>query len=186
MITTADFKTGMTISFDNNVYQIIEFQHVKPGKGGAFVRTKLRNLRTLAVIDHTFTAGEKLEKAQIDKVSMQYLYQLGEQYYFMNMETFEQIEVEAAQIKDQIKYLKEGLNVEIMYYGSSEILGVILPEKITYVVAETEPAVKGDTKTSALKDAKIESGLLVKVPLFVEQGDLIVISTQTGEYVSRG
>lgn len=186
MITTADFKTGVTISFDNNIYQIIEFQHVKPGKGGAFVRTKLRNLRTGAVIDYTFTAGEKVARANITKVPAQFLYQQGEQEFFMNMETFEQVEISKSQILDQAKYLKESLELEIMYYDNSEILGVILPEKVSYRVAETEPAVKGDTKTSAMKDAVIETGLLVKVPLFIEVDDQIIVQTTTGEYVQRG
>lgn len=186
MITTADFKTGVTISFKDNIYQIIEFQHVKPGKGGAFVRTKLRNLRTQAVIDHTFTAGEKVKKAQITKVPVQFLYDQNDSLFFMNMETFEQIEISKSQVIEQAKYLKESLEVEIMYYEDSEILGIILPEKVSYRVTKTEPAVRGDTKTNALKDAVIETGLLVKVPLFIEIDDQIIIQTQTGEYVQRG
>lgn len=186
MITTADFKTGMTIAFDGNIYQIIDFQHVKPGKGGAFVRTKLKNLRSGGVIDHTFTAGVKVDKAQIEKVPMQFLYKAGEQYFFMNMETFEQVELSQMQINDQKDFLKESLDVEIIYYNQSEVLGLILPDKLSYKVTQTEPAVKGDTKTNAMKDAIIETGLLVKVPLFIENDETIIVSTQDGSYVSKG
>ena len=185
MITTADFRNGQTISFDGNIYQIIEFMHVKPGKGAAFVRSKLRNLRTGAVIDYTFTAGEKVERAQIDRVPTQFLYASGDQFVFMNMETFEQVELNASQIEFESKFLIEGLDVSLMLYNGSEVLGLILPEKISLEVTETEPAVRGDTKTSAMKDAIVETGLLVKVPLFVEQGEKIIVSTQDGSYVSR-
>lgn len=186
MVSTADFKTGLTIAFEGNIYQIIDFQHVKPGKGGAFVRTRLKNLRTQAVLEHTFTAGVKVEKAQIEKVPMQFLYQAGEQYFFMNMNSYEQIELSKSEIGNTANFLKESLDVDIMYYNQSEVLGVILPDKIVYKVSQTEPAVKGDTKTNALKDAIIETGLLVKVPLFIEIGEQIVVSTIDGSYVSKG
>ena len=185
MITTADFRNGQTISFNDNIFQIIEFLHVKPGKGAAFVRTKLRNLRTGAVIDHTFTAGEKVERAQIDRVPTQFLYMMGEQYVFMNMETYDQVELHISQIEYESKFLYEGLDVYLMIYDSSEIIGLVLPEKISVEVVETEPAVRGDTKTSAMKDAIVSTGLLVKVPLFIEQNEKIIISTQDGSYVSR-
>lgn len=185
MITTADFRNGQTIEFDGNIFSIIEFLHVKPGKGAAFVRTKLRNLRTGAVIDYTFTAGEKVARAQIDRVPTQFLYESGGMYVFMNMETFEQIELPLAQIEFESKFLYEGLDVSLSIYDGREVIGVVLPEKISLEVTETEPAVRGDTKTSAMKDAIVSTGLLVKVPLFVEQGERIIVSTQDGSYVSR-
>lgn len=185
MISTADFKNGQTIAFEGNIYQIVEFLHVKPGKGGAFVRTKLRNLRTGALVDHTFNAGEKVERAQIDKSPVQFLYQSGETYVFMNMETYEQIEIDSKQVGDTKNYLYESLEVQLMLYDGTEILGIILPEKLSLVVKETEPGVKGDTKTTAIKDAILETGLLVKVPLFVEEGERIIVSTFDGSYVSR-
>ena len=185
MITTADFRNGQTIEFDGNIYQIIEFLHVKPGKGAAFVRTKLKNLRTGATIDHTFSAGEKVARAQIDKVPMQFLYSQGDEFVFMNMETFEQLSLHREQIEYESQFLKEGLDVQIMMYDESEVLGLILPEKISLLVTRAEPGVKGDTKTNAMKDAYVETGLLVKVPLFVNQGEKIIVSTQDGSYVQR-
>lgn len=185
MITTSDFRNGQTIEYNGNIYQIVEFLHVKPGKGAAFVRTKLRNLRTGGIVDVTFTAGEKVEKAQIDRVPTQFLYMMGDQYVFMNMETYEQIELSQAQIEFESKFLYEGLDVHLMIFDSNEVIGIVLPEKVTLEVIDTEPAVRGDTKTSAMKDAIVQTGLLVKVPLFVEQGEKIIVSTQDGSYVSR-
>ncbi len=185
MITTADFKTGLTIEFEGNIYQIIEFMHVKPGKGGAFVRSKLKNLRSGATIDYTFTAGVKVEKAQIDKINVQFLYKDGSSYIFMDTDSYDQISLDVSQIEYEIKFLYEGLSVQLMIYNHSEVLGVILPDKIVLEVTETEPGVRGDTKTSANKDAILETGLLVKVPLFIEIGDKLVISTADGSYVSR-
>ncbi len=184
MINVNDFKTGMTIGFDGNIYQIIEFLHVKPGKGPAFVRSKLKNLRTGAIIDHTFTAGIKVEKATIEKVTMQFLYASGDVYNFMNMETYEQIELNKQQIEDEVLFLKEGLNVAITFY-ENEMLGLTLPEKVEYKVISTEPAVRGNTVTNAMKDATIETGLVVKVPLFVENDQMIIVSTKDGKYDSR-
>ncbi|CCV66024.1 Elongation factor P (EF-P) [Paracholeplasma brassicae] len=185
MISTSDFKTGLTISFDGNIYQIIEFMHVKPGKGAAFVRSKLRNLRTGSVIDYTFNASEKVDRAQIDKTRMQYLYVNGDAHVFMNMETYEQIELTQAQIAYESKFIFEGMEVDVMFYNEIEVLGVILPDKVVLEVTETVPGVKGDTKTNALKDAIVQTGLLVKVPMFIEQGEKIIVSTQDGSYVSR-
>lgn len=185
MISTADFRNGQTISFNGNIYVIIEFLHVKPGKGAAFVRTKLRNLRNNSIVDHTFSAGEKVEKAQIERVATQFLYASGEQYVFMNMETYEQVELNISTLEHEAKFLYDGLDVNLMIYDGSEVLGVILPEKVVLEVVDTEPAVRGDTKTSAMKDAIVQTGLLVKVPLFVEQGERIIVSTQDGSYVSR-
>ncbi|MDD3048591.1 MAG: elongation factor P [Bacilli bacterium] len=184
MINVNDFKNGMTIGFDNNIYQILEFLHVKPGKGPAFVRTKLKNLRTGAIIDHTFNAGIKVEKAMVEKKTMQYLYNQGNTYFFMNMETYEQVEINKDQILDEIKVLKENLEVETIFY-ENELLGIILPEKVELVVVSTEPGVRGNTATSATKDAILETGLSVRVPLFINEGETLIISTKDNKYVSR-
>jgi elongation factor P len=185
MISTNDFKTGQTIFHEGNIFLVIEFMHVKPGKGSAFVRTKLRNLRTGAVIDYTFNAGTKVERAQIDKNSMQYLYADGENHIFMNNDTYEQIEIPAAQITKELNYIYEGMTVEVMFYNNVEILGVSLPDKVALTIVSADPAVKGDTKTNAMKDAVLQTGLMVKVPMFIEQGERIIVSTQDGSYVSR-
>jgi len=166
MISTNDFKNGMTIKIDNNLFSIIEFQHVKPGKGPAFVRTKLKNLRTGATIDNTFNAGVKVETAHIDKKPMQFLYLMGDTYYFMNMNDFEQIELDKKSLGDDTKYLKENLDVEIVFY-EGEMLGMNLPDKIEMEVVQTEPGVRGNTTSSAMKDATLETGMVIKVPLFV-------------------
>jgi len=184
MMNVNDFKTGVTIQYDGGIYQVLEFQHVKPGKGSAFVKTKLKNLRTGAIIDHTFNAGIKVPTAHISKQKMQYLYVSGSTYSFMNMETYEQIELDESQISNDVKFLKEGLEVYITFY-ESEMLGLELPEKIDYVITSTEPAVKGNTATGATKDAIIETGMLVRVPLFIEEGEEIIVSTKDGKYVSR-
>ncbi|MDD3067484.1 MAG: elongation factor P [Acholeplasmataceae bacterium] len=185
MISTNDFKTGQTIVHEGNIYSVIEFMHVKPGKGGAFVRTKLRNLRTGSVTDYTFNAGTKVERAQIDKVMMQYLYASGDQHVFMNTESYEQIEIPGSQIEYELKYIFEGMSVEVMFFDGKEILGVSLPDKVVLEVKETVPGVKGDTKTNALKDAIMQTGLLVKVPMFIEEGERIIVNTNDGQYVSR-
>lgn len=184
MVSSNDFKTGMTILFEGNIYTILEFMHVKPGKGGAFVNSKLRNMRTGAIIDYTFRAGIKIEKAIIEKTKMQYLYASGEYHVFMNNETYEQVEIPQVQIENELKYICEGMEVEVVFYGT-EILGVNLPDKVTLEVVKCDPAIKGDTKTNALKDAIVATGLLVKVPMFIEEGDSIIISTDSGKYSSR-
>lgn len=185
LISTNDFKTGQTIVHEGNIYLVIEFMHVKPGKGGAFVRTKLRNLRTGSVTDYTFNAGTKVERAQIDKIMMQYLYVNGDQHVFMNTESYEQIEIPGTQIEYELKYIFEGMSVEVMFFDGKEILGVSLPDKVVLEVKETVPGVKGDTKTNALKDAIMQTGLLVKVPMFIEEGERIIVNTNDGQYVSR-
>lgn len=184
MININDIKNGMTVIIDGNIYLILEFLHVKPGKGPAFVRIKLKNLRTGTTIEKTFNTNIKLEKAIIDKMPMQYLYSNGDIYNFMNMETYEQIELSKAQIGDEAKYLKEGLEVDVTFY-KGELLGITLPEKISYQVTTAEPAVKGNTATNATKEVEVENGLKVKVPLFVSEGDIIVVSTKDGKYDSR-
>lgn len=185
MVSTNEFRTNMTIEFEGEIYQIIEFLHVKPGKGQAFVRTKLRNLRTKSVIENTFNAGVKVKKANISKINMQYLYANGSNHVFMSNETYEQIEVEQSLIENELKYIYEGMTVEIVMFNNSEILGINLPANVVLTVKETVPGVRGDTKTNALKDAIMETGLLVKVPLFIEEGEKIVVSTDDASYVSR-
>ena len=184
MISAGEFKNGLTLEIEGQVCQIMEFQHVKPGKGAAIVKAKLKNLRTGSILEQTFNAGIKIPTAHISKQQMQYLYNSGSTYSFMNMETYEQIELEESQIKDQVKYLKEGLNVYITFY-EGEMLGIDLPEKIDYKIVNTEPAVKGNTATNATKDAIVETGLLVRVPLFIDEGEEIIVSTRDGKYVSR-
>ena len=184
MVNVNDIKNGMTIVYDGNIYVVIEFLHVKPGKGPAFVRTKLKNLRTGSTTEHTFNTNVKFEKAIVDKNDMQYLYNSGDTYTFMNMKTYEQIEVRSEGLKDKIKYLKEGIDVTLSFY-KGEIIDVVLPDKIKYLVTQTEPGVKGNTATNATKEATLENGLVVKVPLFIEENNTIVISTKDGKYDSR-
>ena len=184
MVSSNDFKNGMTILYEGKIYKILEFMHVKPGKGAAFVRTKLRDLRSGGIVDITFNAAEKVEKAQIDKVEMQYLYDTGDALCFMDNVTYEQIELPHSLVEYERKFLKENENVTIEKYGD-EIIGINLPDKVVLTVTECEPAVKGDTKTNALKDAIVETGLLVKVPMFIENGEQIIVNTETGKYSSR-
>ena len=184
MVSSNDFKNGMTILYDGHIYKILEFMHVKPGKGAAFVRTKLRDLRNGGIVDITFNSAEKVERAIIDKITMQYLYDDGSSLVFMDMETYEQIELNHSLVEYEMKFLVENMTVEIEKMGE-EILGIILPDKVTLLVTKCDPAVKGDTKTNALKDAYVETGLLVKVPMFIAEGERIIISTKDGKYVSR-
>lgn len=184
MINVNDIKNGMTIIYENNVYQVIEFQHVKPGKGSAFVRTKLKNLRTQTTQEITFNAGIKIEKAMVSKTELTYLYNAGESYVFMDNKTYEQIEIPGSKLDSEKKYLKENMNVEVMNYNG-EIIGISLPEKVSYKIIETEEAVKGNTTSGALKDATIETGYKLKVPLFIAEGEEIIITTRDGKYSSR-
>ena len=184
MINVNDIKNGMTILFEGNIYTVLEFSHVKPGKGAAFVQAKLKNLRTGSIIEKRFNSGVKLEKAMINKVGMQFLYASGDTYNFMNMETYEQIELTKDQLGDSVNYLTEGLDVLISFY-EGELLGIILPAQVNLKVAKTEPAVKGNTTNNATKDAIMETGLLVKVPLFIEQDEVIAVYTADGKYASR-
>lgn len=184
MISVNDFKTGITIEFDNQIFKVLDFQHVKPGKGSAFVRTKLKNLRTGATIDHTFNAGIKVAKAQIDYKKMQYSYNAGDMLVFMDLDTYEMVEIPLKNLEWESKFLKEGMEVEIEEFHG-EMLGVSLPDKVELAITECEPAVKGDTATNATKTAVVETGLEVKVPLFVQDTDVIVVNTTDGKYVSR-
>ncbi|KMY43803.1 elongation factor P [Bacillus sp. FJAT-27916] len=185
MISVNDFKTGLTIEVDGGIWQVIEFQHVKPGKGAAFVRSKLRNLRTGAIQEKTFRAGEKVSKAHIDNRKMQYLYASGDNHVFMDNETYDQIELPTAQIEYELKFLKENMEVSIMMF-QTETLGVQLPTTVTLEVTETEPGIKGDTASGGTKPATVETGLVVQVPFFVNEGDKLIINTSDGSYVSRG
>lgn len=184
MIGVNDIKNGMTLIIEGNIYQVIEFLHVKPGKGSAFMKTKLRNLRTGGIVEKTFNTNVKFEKANINKMNSQYLYSMGDTYYFMNMETYEQLELSKEQVGDSANYLIENMNVYIILF-EGELLGIDLPDKVEFTVIETEPAVRGNTTNNAMKDAKVDTGLIVKVPLFIEQGEKILVTTADGKYSSR-
>jgi elongation factor P len=184
MISVNDFKTGLTIEVDGGIWQVLEFQHVKPGKGAAFVRSKLRNLRNGNIQEKTFRGGEKVSKAHIENRRMQYLYASGDVHTFMDNESFEQIELASDQIKYELKFLKDNMDVQIMAYGT-EILGVEVPNSVQLEVIETEPGVKGDTSSGGTKPATVETGLIVQVPFFVNQGDVLIIDTRSASYMSR-
>lgn len=184
MISVNDFKTGLTIEVDGGLWRVIDFQHVKPGKGAAFVRSKLRNLRTGAIQEKTFRAGEKVAKAQIDNRKMQYLYASGDQHVFMDNESYDQIELPASTIEYELKFLKENMEIHIMLF-QGESLGIELPNSVELEVTETEPGIKGDTASGGTKPATVETGLVVQVPFFVNQGDRLIINTTDGSYVSR-
>lgn len=184
MLSAGDFRNGITIEYDNNIYQIIEFQHVKPGKGAAFVRTKLKNIISGGVVEKTFRPTEKFEEARIDRVEMQYLYNDGDLFYFMDMNTFEQIGLNSEQIGDALKFVKENEMVKIISHKGN-VFAVEPPLFVELEITDTEPGFKGDTATGATKPATVETGALVYVPLFVNLGDKIKIDTRTGEYLSR-
>lgn len=183
-MTTNDLKNGMSLDLSDGLFQVQEFQHVKPGKGGAFVRTTLRNLRTGAVVDRTFRAGEKVERAYIDKRSMQFLYRDGEDFVVMDNETFEQLNIEATTMGDAKNYLIDGATITLLMFGD-EVVGTDLPSSVELVVAETEPGLQGDRVSGARKPATLETGLVVQVPLFVEPGGRIKVDTRSGEYLTR-
>jgi len=184
LVNINDIKTGMTIFYDNKLYQVQSFQHVKPGKGAAFMKVKMRNLKTGTIIEETINSSVKVEKAHVDKKKMVYLYNSGNAYVFMDNETYEQIEIEPDKLGDSLKYLKENLEVQLDFY-EGEIIGVTLPEKIEYEIVDTTEAVKGNTTTNAQKDATLDNGLVVKVPLFISLGEKILVSTIDGKYSSR-
>ena len=184
MITAGDFRNGVTFEMDGQVMQVVEFQHVKPGKGAAFVRAKMRNLATGAVVERTFNAGERLPNANIDRRAMQYLYQEGEMYVFMDNETYEQLELTKEQLGNGINFLKENMDVKVTSF-EGRILGVELPNTVELVVVETEPGIRGDTATGGNKPATMDTGYVVKVPLFINEGDHLLIDTRSGEYIQR-
>lgn len=184
MIQAGDFRNGVTIEFEGNLYQIIEFQHVKPGKGAAFVRCKIKNIKTGGVVERTFRPSEKVPKAHIDRRDMQYLYADGELFHFMDLDTYDQIAVNAASIGDALKFVKENEMVKVVSHESN-VFGVEPPINVELQITETEPGLKGDTAQGATKPAIVETGARVMVPLFIEQGEVIRIDTRTGEYMGR-
>ena len=184
MISAGDFRNGITIEMDNNIYQIIEFQHVKPGKVAAFVRTKLKNIKNGGVVEKTFRPTEKCPQARIDRKDMQYLYSDGDLYHFMDVETYDQIALNADNVGDSLKFVKENDMVKICSHNG-DVFAIEPPLFVELEITDTEPGFKGDTATGATKPAVVETGATVYVPLFVEQGDKIKIDTRTGEYLSR-
>ena len=184
MISAGDFRNGITVEIEGNVYQIIEFQHVKPGKGAAFVRTKLKNIKNGGVVEKTFRPTEKFPQARIDRIDMQYLYSDGDLYNFMDVNTYEQIALNSDTIGDSLKFVKENEMVKICSHNGS-VFAIEPPLFVELEITDTEPGFKGDTATGATKPAVVETGATVYVPLFVEQGDKIKIDTRTGEYLSR-
>src|SRR5690625_4289464 len=184
MISVNDFKTGVTIEVDGNIWQVIEFQHVKPGKGAAFVRSKLRNLRNGNIQEKTFRAGERVSRAHIETKTMQYLYASGDTHAFMDTSTYEQVDMQASQIKHELQFIKENMEVSLITY-EGEILGIDLPNNVELTVTETEPGLKGDTVSGGSKSATLETGLVVQVPLFINEDEVLLINTADGKYVSR-
>lgn len=184
MVSAGDFRNGLTIEMDNNVYQIIEFQHVKPGKGAAFVRTKLKNIKSGGVVEKTFRPTEKYPQAHIERSEMQYLYSDGELFHFMNVETFDQIGMNEDSVGDALKLVKENEMVKMLSHNG-QVFAIEPPLFVELVITETEPGFKGDTAQGASKPAIVETGATVYVPLFVEQGDKIQIDTRSGEYMKR-
>jgi elongation factor P len=183
MITTNDLKNGMTINYEETLYEVLYFQHVKPGKGGAFVRTKLKNLDNGTIIEKTFRAGEKIEKAILETKKMQYLFR-DEHYNFMDLKTYEQIPLSEKQVEQNQEFLVENMEVSITFYKGNPI-SIELPVAIEAKITRTEPGVKGDTVSTTFKPAEIETGAKIQVPLFINEGDLIKIDTRTGEYITR-
>ena len=184
MISTNDFRTGTTVEIDGGAWQVVDFQHVKPGKGAAFVWAKLKNLKTGAVVERTFNAGEKMPKAHVENRPMQYLYENDGMYTFMDNETFDQIELTREQLGNGLNFLKENMNIGVSFFQGN-IIGIELPNSVELVVAETEPGIRGDTATGGTKIAKMETGYNVKVPLFIETGEVLRIDTRTGDYIER-
>ncbi len=184
MISAGDFRNGITLEIEGSVYQVVEFQHVKPGKGAAFVRTKLKNIKNGGVVEKTFRPTEKFPAAHIEKADMQYLYNDGEMYNFMDNTTFEQIALSEDQVGDSLKFVKENETVKMLSHNG-QVFAIEPPLFVELVITDTEPGFKGDTATGATKPATVETGALVYVPLFVENGEKIQIDTRTGEYMKR-
>ncbi|GIO42964.1 MULTISPECIES: elongation factor P [Paenibacillus] len=184
MISVNDFKTGLTVEVEGDIYTVLDFQHVKPGKGAAFVRSKLKNLRNGNTVEKTFRAGETIGRALIENRDVQYLYASGQEHAFMDNETYDQFTLTEEQLKWELNFLKENMNVKIVSY-QGEILGINLPNSVELRVVETEPGIKGNTATGATKNAKVETGLNVQVPLFINEDDVLLIDTREGKYISR-
>ncbi|MBE7012156.1 MAG: elongation factor P [Ruminococcaceae bacterium] len=184
MISAGDFRNGITFEFEGNVYQVVEFQHVKPGKGAAFVRTKMKNVITGGVVERSFNPTEKVAKAHIERKDMEYLYEDGELYYFMDQETYEQTPLSADQLGDALKFVKENMVVTILSFKGS-VFSVEPPNFVELEVIETEPGIKGNTASNVTKPAKVETGAIITVPMFINEGDVIKIDTRNAEYMSR-
>ncbi|MGD0152169.1 MAG: elongation factor P [Thermacetogeniaceae bacterium] len=184
MISSNDFRTGLTIEVDGDIFSVVEFQHVKPGKGSAFVRCKLKNLRTNGVVERTFRAGEKLARAHMDHRETQYLYRDGDSFFFMDNESYEQYSLGLDQLGDNVKYLKENMNIYLLTYNGA-LIGVELPNTVELKVVEADPGVRGDTATGGTKPATLETGLIIQVPLFIEAGTVIRVDTRSGQYLER-
>jgi elongation factor P len=184
MISTNELKTGYTVEVDGDIWSVVEFQHVKPGKGAAFVRTKLKNVRSGAVQERTFRAGEKLARARIDNREMQFLYKSGDDFTFMDNESFEQTTMSADQVGDGVKYLKENMNISVQVY-EGKVIGLELPNFVELTIAATEPGVKGDTASGGSKPATVETGAVIQVPFFINVGDVVRIDTRTNAYLAR-
>ena len=184
MISAGDFRNGITIEYENSIYQIIEFQHVKPGKGAAFVRTKLKNIISGGVVEKTFRPTEKCPQARIDRKDMQYLYEDGDLYYFMDTESYDQVGLNADKVGDSLKFVKENEMVKVWSHNGN-VFAIVPPLFVELTITDTQPGFKGDTATGASKPATVETGATVSVPLFVNTGDVIKIDTRTGEYLSR-
>ncbi|ANY68725.1 elongation factor P [Paenibacillus sp. BIHB 4019] len=184
MISVNDFKTGLTIEVDGDIFSVTDFQHVKPGKGAAFVRSKLKNLRNGNVVEKTFRAGESLARAIIENRAVQYLYNSGSEYTFMDNETYDQFELNESQLEWEINFLIENMTVNISSY-QGEIIGIQMPNSVELKVIETEPGIKGNTATGATKNAKLQTGHNVQVPLFINEDDVLLIDTREGKYISR-
>jgi len=184
VISVNDFKTGLTIEVEGDIFTVIDFQHVKPGKGAAFVRSKLKNIRNGNTVEKTFRAGETVERAHLDNREMNYLYASGDEHTFMDNETYDQITLSSAQLEWELNFLKENMTVNVLSYNG-EFIGISLPNSVELKVIETEPGVKGNTATGATKHAKLETGFDVQVPLFINEGDVLLINTNEGKYISR-
>ena len=184
MVSAGDFRNGVTFDMDGSVFQIIEFQHVKPGKGAAFVRTKIRNVITGSTTERTFNPSDKFPEAFIDRKDMQYLYSDGELYYFMDMESYEQVPLNKDKLPDNFNFVKENEMVKIISYKGN-VFGVEIPNFVELKVTESEPAIKGDTVNNTMKPATLETGVTIKVPMFINEGDMLRIDTRTGEYLER-
>lgn len=184
MVSTSEFRNGLVVLLDGELFTMVEFQHIKPGKGGAFVRTRLKNVKTGRVIDRTFRSGEKVEDIRLDKKAVQYLYKGDGEFVFMDTETYEQISVSKGIVGELAKFMKEGMEVEILFHGK-ESIGVELPIFVELEVVKTDPGVKGDTASGGAKPAHLETGAVIQVPLFLGEGEIVKVDTRTGSYVER-
>ncbi len=184
MISSNDFRNGTTIELEGGVWQVVDFQHVKPGKGSAFVRSKLKNIKTGAVVERTFNAGEKVPRAHLDQRQMQYLYESDGAFNFMDNETYEQIALNNDQLGDATRFLKENMSIGVLFF-QGVVIGIDMPNSVELEVVETDPGIRGDTATGGTKPAKLETGYVVRVPLFINTGDVLRIDTRSGDYIER-